>query len=64
MSKGKREGEDEIKNELLKELNDIICEYLVMLFNKLIDNGIIEEEVINGLVILLYKKGHVNYPMN
>ncbi len=35
-----------------------------MLFNKWIDNGIIEEEVINGLVILLYKKGHVNDPMN
>ena len=64
MSKWKREGEDEIKNELLKELNDIICEYLVILFNKWIDNGIIEEEGINGLVILLYKKGKINDPMN
>ena len=41
----------------IEELNDIIYEYLVILFNKWIDNGIIEEEVINGIVILLYKKG-------
>ena len=49
---------------MLKELNDIINEYLVILFNKWLDNGIIEEELIEGLVILLYKKGESDEPMN
>ena len=36
----------------------------MILFNKWIENGIIEEEIVNGIVILLYKKGELSEPMN
>ena len=57
LSLNKAAGPDEITNEILKELIEIIGEYIVDLYNDWLSNGKIEKEVLIGLVTLLYKKG-------
>ena len=53
LSLNKAAGPDEITNEILKELIEIIGEYIVDLYNDWLSNGKIEKEVLLGLVTLL-----------
>ena len=57
LSLNKAAGPDEITNEILKELIEIIGEYIVDLYNDWLSNGKIEKEVLIGLVTFLYKNG-------
>ncbi len=53
LSKNKAAGPDEITNEMLVMLSDIIVEQIVDLFNKWLKEGSIDEEVIEGVVVVL-----------
>ena len=62
---GKSAGIDNIINEYIKTTANIFLPLYIVLFNKILNNGIIPEECINGLIIHIYKqKGDIMDPNN
>ena len=64
LKSGKRFGSDEIGNEFLKEAALILTEQLVDLFNSYIKNGNIDRKILEGIVVLLWKKDNKSVPSN
>ena len=64
LSKNKAAGHDEITNEMLVVLLDTIIDQIIDLFNKWLKEGSIDEEIIEGVVAMLYKNGDRNKPEN
>jgi len=52
----KAPGPDQIRNELLKELQVQIAPLLCTLFNNYLNTGVIDVELIAGKISMLYKK--------
>ena len=64
LSKNKTACPDEITNEMLVVLLDTIIDQIIDLFNKWLKEGSIDEEIIEGIVAMLYKNGDRNKPEN
>ena len=64
LSKNKAAGPDEVTNEMLVVLLDTIIDQIIDLFNKWLKEGSIDEEIIEGIVAMLYKNGDRNKTKN
>ena len=60
----KSAGPDKIINEMLKNLNMPVMEFLVQLFNSLFNNGIFPAEWCKSIIVPIHKKGDINIPDN
>ena len=60
----KANGPDMIRNELLKEAKEILAPILTIIFNDYLENGTVDESLLEGRIAMLYKKGDVFDPQN
>eukprot|EP00745_Piridium_sociabile_P004303 TRINITY_DN1254_c0_g1_i4.p1 TRINITY_DN1254_c0_g1~~TRINITY_DN1254_c0_g1_i4.p1 ORF type:complete len:981 (+),score=112.61 TRINITY_DN1254_c0_g1_i4:2532-5474(+) len=64
LKSGKSPGPDKILGEMLKHSSPLVVDFLVVLFNKLFDEGIFPLDWAKSIIIPLHKKGDINNPDN
>ena len=64
LKSGKSAGPDKIIGEMLKHANELVIDFLVKLFNEILDGGMFPREWSKSIIVPIHQKGDVNQPDN